>query len=140
MSKTNMTKRQYYKKTNNEKLTNLLNSYKNGEINAEEILSKVTFKETVPDVPYFRRTKSGAIACYGVKRESIVLLRDQWIKLSKVFKNGKNCVFNNFFFNQNRHNKSSRTKSSSDETSTAEVSSSEVNSSNEKSKEVEQTE
>ena len=135
-----MTKRQYYKKTTNEKLTNLLNSYKNGEINAEEILSKVTFKESVPDVPYFRKTKSGAIACYGVKRESIVLFRDQWIKLSKVFKNGKNCVFNNFFFNQSRQNKSSRTKSSSDETSTAEVNSSEAESSKSETSEVEQTE
>ena len=92
------TKRQNYKKSVNEKLTQLLDKFKNGEVDTEELVSQLTFKEVVPDVPYFRQTKSGAVACHGVKRESIVLYRDQWIKLSKVFMNGRNCIFNKFFY------------------------------------------
>lgn len=90
-------KRQNYKKATNDKLVELLEKYKNGEVETSDVVSKLSFKETVPEVPYFRKTKSGAIACYGVKRESIVLYRDQWMKLSKVFMNGKNCEFNKFF-------------------------------------------
>ena len=96
-------KRQNYKNAQNDKLVELLQKYKNGEVETSDIVSKLSFKEVIPEVPYFRKTKSGAVACYGVKRESIVLYRDQWMKLSKVFMNGRNCEFNKFF-NRHSHN------------------------------------
>ena len=75
----------------------MLKQYKNGEININNVMNRIHFKDKIPEMPYFRKTKSGAIAMYGIKREPIVLYRGQWLKLSRVFKGGQECAFNKFF-------------------------------------------
>ena len=99
-------------------MQNRKNSYQNNKQQVEEILKqlvdnkleikdvveKLSIRERTPNKPYFRRTRSRAIACYGVKREPIVLYRSQWLRLAKVFIGGKNCYFNKFFFNNEKKN------------------------------------
>ena len=85
-------------------LTEILSKFSNNEITMDDLLKKIKLKEKPIKTPYFRYTKSKAIACYGVKREPIVLYRGQWMKLAKVFVGGKDCEFNKFFY-RNRFNK-----------------------------------
>ena len=75
----------------------MLKQYKNGEIDINNVMNRIHFKDKIPEMPYFRKTKSGAIAMYGIKREPFVLYRRQWLKLSRVFKGGQECAFNKFF-------------------------------------------
>lgn len=78
-------------------LDSLLNDFKEGKIDKTALINKIRVKDKIPDMPYFRHTKSRAVALYGVKREPIVLYREQWLKLSRVFVGGKECNFNKFF-------------------------------------------
>ena len=78
----------------------LLTQYKNGEVTEEDMMKKLVVRQQLPQRPYFRTTKSRAIALYGVRRDPIVLYRPQWLRLSRVFSGGKKCVFNKFFFNE----------------------------------------
>ena len=78
----------------------LLAQYKNSEVTEEDMIKKLMVKQQLPQRPYFRTTKSRAIALYGVRRDPIVLYRPQWLRLSRVFSGGKKCVFNKFFFNE----------------------------------------
>lgn len=78
----------------------MLIQYKNGNIDINNIMNRIRFKDKIPEMPYFRKTKSGAIAMYGIKREPIVLYKGQWLKLSRVFKGGQECSFNKFFHNK----------------------------------------
>ena len=89
--------RKSYHETQNNKLCTMLNSFKDGNVSMEDLVNVVTFREKIPEVPYFRQTRSGAISCHGVKREPIVLYRDQWLRFGKTFNGGENSVFNNFF-------------------------------------------
>ena len=75
----------------------ILKQYKNGNIDINNVMNRIRFKDKIPEMPYFRKTKSGAIAMYGIKREPIVLYKGQWLKLSRVFKGGQECAFNKFF-------------------------------------------
>jgi len=93
----NTYRRVKHRDTVNEKLRVLLERLKSDEESLDNVMKELTFKEKVPDVPYFRRTRSGAVSCHGIKREAIVLYRDQWLRLSKVFQGGKKCSFNRFF-------------------------------------------
>lgn len=85
---------------NKSQMKELLAQYKNGEVTEEDMMKKLMVKQQLPQMPYFRTTKSRAIALYGVRRDPIVLYRPQWLRLSRVFSGGKKCVFNKFFFNE----------------------------------------
>ena len=85
---------------NKSQMKELLTQYKNGEVTEEDMMKKLMVKQQLPQRPYFRTTKSRAIALYGVRRDPIVLYRPQWLRLSRVFSGGKKCVFNKFFFNE----------------------------------------
>jgi len=85
---------------NKSQMKELLTQYKNGEVTEEDMMKKLMVKQQLPHRPYFRTTKSRAIALYGVRRDPIVLYRQQWLRLSNVFSGGKKCVFNKFFFNE----------------------------------------
>ena len=84
--------------SNNEKIKELLEKYKNGEVDENEMMKSLTIREQMPQRPYFRMTRSKAIGLYGVRRDPIVLYRQQWLRLSKAFSGGKKCAFNHFFF------------------------------------------
>ena len=117
--RSNNNSRRNYRDNVNNRLRELLEKYKNDVESLDNIMKELTFREKIPDVPYFRKTKSGAIACHGVKREAIVLYRDQWLKLSKVFQGGKRCNFNNFFYNMRNssgHRRVHQTREESRET------------------------
>lgn len=90
---------------NKDKMKELLEKYKNGEVEESEIMNTLTIREQLPQNPYFRMTRSKAIALYGVKRDPIVLYRHQWLRLSKAFSGGKKCSFNKFFFNDDGDDK-----------------------------------
>ena len=94
--------RQSYRESQNTRLAEMFSTFKDGGLSVDDLLKVVTFREKIPEVPYFRQTKSGAVSCHGVKREPIVLYRDQWLKLSKVFHGEETCVFNDFFNNQHQ--------------------------------------
>lgn len=87
---------------NNKKsaIEKILKQYKNGKMDIKNVMNRICFKDKIPEMPYFRKTKSGAIAMYGIKREPIVLYKGQWLKLSRVFKGGQECSFNKFFHNK----------------------------------------
>ena len=93
-----MNKHEYQK----EEMTNLLTKFKNDELKMDELVDKLLLKTQLPNKPYFRTTKSRAIALYGIKRDPLVLYRHQWMRLSRVFTGGKECTFNKFFFNEER--------------------------------------
>lgn len=99
-----MSRQTYHNRNQNRKdeLSELLKKYKNGELGEEDLTNKLMIKNQLPNNPYFRTTRSRAIALYGVKKDAIVLYRHQWLRFSKVFSGGKNCVFNKFFFNSER--------------------------------------
>ena len=86
-----------------EEMTNLLTKFKNDELKMDELVDRLLLKTQLPNKPYFRTTKSRAIALYGIKRDPLVLYRHQWMRLSRVFTGGKECTFNKFFFNEDRH-------------------------------------
>ena len=86
-----------YRNNQIKELKSYLNDIIEKNITIDDALKKIKFKDKIIKQPYFRKTKSNAIACYGVKREPIVLYRTQWMKLAKVFIGGENCHFNNFF-------------------------------------------
>lgn len=91
--------------SNKEKMKELLERFKNGEVDENEMMKSLTVREQMPQRPYFRMTRSKAVALYGVKRDPIVLYRQQWLRLSKAFSGGKNCAFNRFFFNEEKKKK-----------------------------------
>ena len=93
---------------NKSQMKELLTQYKNGEVTEEDMMKKLMVKQQLPQRPYFRTTKSRAIALYGVRRDPIVLYRPQWLRLSRVFSGGKKCVFNKFFFNEVEENKTKK--------------------------------
>ena len=93
---------------NKSQIKELLTQYKNGEVTEEDMMKKLMVKQQLPQRPYFRTTKSRAIALYGVRRDPIVLYRPQWLRLSRVFSGGKKCVFNKFFFNEVEENKTKK--------------------------------
>ena len=83
---------------NKEEIHELLNKFKNGEIDANTLADRIIVKPQLPSKPYFRKTKSRAIALYGIKKDPLVMYRHHWLRLSKVFSGGKECIFNKFFF------------------------------------------
>lgn len=83
---------------NKEEIHELLNKFKNGEIEADTLADKLVIKQQLPNKPYFRKTKSRAIALYGIKKDPLVMYKHHWLRLSKVFSGGKECIFNKFFF------------------------------------------
>jgi len=83
---------------NKEEIHELLKKFKNGEIDTETLADRIVIKPQLPSKPYFRKTKSRAIALYGVKKDPLVMYKHHWLRLSKVFSGGKNCIFNKFFF------------------------------------------
>ena len=85
-----------------DELSELLKKFKNGELEEEFLVNNLMIKNKLPNNPYFRTTRSRAIALYGIKKDPVVLYRHQWLRFSKVFSGGKNCVFNKFFFNSER--------------------------------------
>lgn len=88
--------------SNREKIKELLEKFKNGEVDENEMMKSLIVREKIPQRPYFRMTRSKAIGLYGVRRDPIVLYRQQWLRLSKAFSGGKNCAFNRFFFNEEK--------------------------------------
>ena len=86
-----------------EEMTNLLTKFKNDELKMDELVDRLLLKTQLPNKPYFRTTKSRAIALYGIKRDPLVLYKHQWMRLSRVFTGGKECTFNKFFFNEELH-------------------------------------
>lgn len=88
--------------SNREKIKELLEKFKNGEVDENEMMKSLIVREKMPQRPYFRMTRSKAIGLYGVRRDPIVLYRQQWLRLSKAFSGGKNCAFNRFFFNEEK--------------------------------------
>ena len=99
-----MSRKTYQNRNQNRKdeLSELLKKFKNGELGEEDLTNKLMIKNQLPNNPYFRTTRSRAIALYGVKKDPVVLYRHQWLRFSKVFSGGKDCVFNKFFFNSER--------------------------------------
>ena len=85
-----------------EELSELLKKFKNGELEEDFLVNNLMIKKKLPNNPYFRTTRSRAIALYGIKKDPVVLYRHQWLRFSKVFSGGKDCVFNNFFFNSEK--------------------------------------
>jgi len=86
--------------TQKEEMANLLTKFKNNEVKIDELVDKLLLKTQLPNKPYFRNTKSRAVALYGIKRDPLVLYRHQWMRLSRVFSGGKDCTFNKYFFNE----------------------------------------
>jgi hypothetical protein len=99
-----MSRQMYQNRNQNRKdeLSELLNKFKSGELEEEDLTNKLMIKNQLPSNPYFRTTRSRAIALYGVKKDPVVLYRYQWLRFSKVFSGGKDCTFNKFFFNSER--------------------------------------
>ena len=83
---------------NKEEIHELLSKFKNGEIDADTLADRIIVKPQLPSKPYFRKTKSRAIALYGIKKDPLVMYKHHWLRLSKVFSGGKECIFNKFFF------------------------------------------
>ena len=53
---------------NKDELSELLKKFKNGELEEEFLVNNLMIKNKLPNNPYFRTTRSRAIALYGIKK------------------------------------------------------------------------